>query len=212
MVEFVREALAEPGLTMPYRVDNWARVMGSLSLERRPHAVLALGRTPRSEAQFLLMRRPIVHGGFCFFTRTDDGWTYNSPADLTNRRVGVTRGYRYGAEFSAWMAAAPKSAVNEVGGDDPVVRHLAMLQHQRSDVILEDRLVMRWASRERAQPVREAGCLPVVTDTGSYVAVPRSVPDAAEWVKKLDAGLERLERNGRLKALLDRYAVPDEAR
>lgn len=211
LVEVVREAMADSGVSVRYEVGSWSRLMDRVERVEAPQAVLAVERDATTERRFLFMHRPIAHSQSCFYTRLGDSWIYKKPPDLAGRRLGITQGYRYEAAFEAWLSSAPPKQINRVGGVDPASRHLAMLEYRRSDVVLEDNLVVHWLSRERGKPVRQAGCLPT-EDSGSYVAVPRSVKDAAEWVKRLDAGVERLRRNGRLAALLDRYAVPHESR
>lgn len=212
LVEVARAALQEAGTApIPYETANWSRVRREL--ERPQRTLVVLGVTRGAEqAKWHFVAEPITRSPSCFFTRSDSSWRFRSLADLRGLRLGVTRGYQYAPALEATLAAPHANLkVNRVQSDDPAGRHLAMLQAGHSDVILEDRLVVRWLLERGAPAAREAGCIDA-QDNGVYLAVPRGVPQAEVVLARLEQGVARLRRSGELDRILDRYGVPRDAR
>ena len=209
LVELARAALGPHGVKVEYRVERFRRLMADVEQGLATHAVLALGRSPRTERLFILSEQPLAVSPMCFFVREDSSWTYRGAASLAQVRLGVTHGYGYGPVVDAYLAqAANRKRVNVVAGDKPLPHHVAMLQLGRSGAVLEDASAMRWALKQRGLQgrIHSAGCLADDED-GIYIGFARKHPDAERHAKWLAEGLQRLRRNGEWVRIMQSYGL-----
>ncbi len=169
----------------------WAR---SVNLAENG-AVDGLLTAVKAEAPSLLFTStPIAYYQVCLYT-LDPTWTYTTPDDLKSKKLGIIRNYGYAQEIDNYIADPEnQKRLEVVSGERATARLVQMLISDRTEVIVEDRLVL---SREAQKHnidislVRNAGCTKAEP---YYVAIHPSVESAAQTIAALNVAL-RLPAN-----------------
>lgn len=205
-VELARDIFAEAGISVEYRVVNWAR---ALQEARHGHIDAVIGAARSDAPDFVFTRQPVSQSRNCFYTVRESKWHFDSLKSLHTQRLAVVNDYSYGEELDAYVQAEQGNAqrLQAAAGQHALALNLAKLLEGRVDVVLENSWVMQeyLARRGYSGTVRHAGCqqpnIPI------YLAFSPALPRSRDYVQLLDQGLQRYRTDGRMQALLERYGL-----
>lgn len=170
--------------------------------------VLSLSRRPEREAYLLYPAQSHLKHSWHFFIRSEDRERihFHTLDDLKPWRIGLTRDYAYTAEI-ADMAKDPAWQVQWVSQNELQLRKLAM---KRIDVAALQ-YVAASSQIEREKLAGKVEALPLAFRVEPYFNVwckARAGSDTPALMQAYDTELERMKRDGRLRALYARYHVP----
>ena len=205
-VELAREIFAEAGITVDYRVMNWARTLYGV---RRGELNAIIGAGIEDAPDFIFTTTPIAHSHICFYTLSDSTWQFSDIPSLTKVRVGVINDYSYDKELDTYIDQNRSNSkrIQIVSGEKALERNLDKLRRGRLDTVLENRWVIQTMLRQQGMQgkLREAGCSK--SNIPIYLAFSPALPSSAHYVVLLEQGLQRYRANGRLQELLNSYGV-----
>jgi polar amino acid transport system substrate-binding protein len=158
-VELARDIFAEAGITVDYKVMNWARTLYGV---RRGELNAVIGAGIEDAPDFIFTATPIAHSHICFYTRSDSTWRFSGIPSLTKVRVGVINDYSYDNELDAYIDQNRSNSkrIQVVSGDKALERNLDKLRRERLDTVLENRWVLQAMLTQQGMQgeLREAGC------------------------------------------------------
>lgn len=200
----ILRAIFEPlGYRLEFSNANYSRALQQV----RSGLSDAIPSVLKAEAaDFVFPKLPISRNRFCVYASPDSQWSYQSPADLYERQIGLIQGYDYGRDLSVWFADHPQQ-LSILAGDDLVQRMAAMLGLQRLDGFIEEENLVAFVQRQQPQlKLRKAGCTPPIY---GFLGLAAANPQAPQISREFDAGLRRLRHSGELAQILARYGVSD---
>lgn len=206
-VEVAREALAQSGLLLEYRVMPWERAVEAARAGRIDGVI---GTVTDETPDFVYPRQTIGTNTNVFFVRADDDWRYRGLRSLEGVVVGIANEYNFSREFDQYATRhrADPARLHVLYSTDPVRQGLTLLRAGRIDAYLDDRTVVNWA-------LRGAGAAPSVRESGKLNEIPLLIAfsparaDSPANAAALDNGLQALRASGRLAQILARYGVRD---
>lgn len=145
-----------------------------------------LTATPVEAPRLIFSRAPISTYQMCFFTREDNQWRYSEELNLGSNRLAVIQGYGYGEPLDSFTQKTPK--ITKLTGNNGTARLMDILLRKRVDIIVEDKLVLNWQSREDnldTHNFREAGCM---IEQPFFIAL-NDNQENIKLLKKLDISL-----------------------
>ncbi len=110
----------------------------------------------------LLSNIPIVEPRMCFYTRSDDPWTFQGLTSLNKGRLGAIAGYYYWPELKEYIARHKNDGkVDIIASENAVELSLHKLIKGRFDYFVELRPAVEYhLMRKSIKPhIREANCL-----------------------------------------------------
>lgn len=119
-----------------------------------------LTATPVEAPALIFSQTPISTYQMCFFTRKNNHWRYSKELNIGSNRLAVIQGYGYGEPLDSFTQKTPQ--ITKLTGENGTARLMDILLRERVDIIVEDKLVLNWQSREDnldTRDFREAGCM-----------------------------------------------------
>lgn len=205
-IELAREIFAEAGITVEYRVTNWARAV----LEVRTGRVNALVGAGIRDAPDLIFGdvAPGISRN-CFYARADSTWRYTDLASLEQIRLGVINGYSYGEQIDNYIRRHQRNPdrLQQAAGEQALELNVRKVELGRVDATLENTWVMSlYQSQDpTAAKLVQVGCR--VPDVPIYIAFSPVLPSSKRYSDILDDGVRRYRQDGRLETLLQRYGI-----
>lgn len=198
--EIVVTALQRAGYAAHIEIMPWSRVL-SATYSGQVDGVVAIWPTTERRARILFSDSYLSNELHLFFLRPELGDRTTMSA-LTGLRVGVVRGYDYSDEFLLHdnFQALPV---------DRVVQNLLKLSVNRIDMVLEDKRIIAYNLRRRADELR--GVPPLKHSSAPLLVLPlhfgisRQYPQAAQVIMAFNIQLAGMRRDGTLAAILRRY-------
>lgn len=200
-IDILRAALETQGYDISFRNMNYARALVAV----RQGQFDAIPAVYRNEApDFVFSRQAIARNRYCVYTAPESRWSYRQPADLAGKRIGLIKGYDYGARLNAWLDRT-ESTVDLHTGDQIVPRMMSKVAMKRLDALVEDESVVDWLLHQRnGPPLRKAGC---EAASWSYLAISPRYPQADKLAHDFDSGLRLLRSNGQLANIMANYGL-----
>jgi polar amino acid transport system substrate-binding protein len=206
MIEIAQAVFGPSGYTIDYQTLNWSRALKETA-EGRYTAVVGAGRQEIAQYGLVAPQNPLGKNQNCFFVNPEQGWRYTGPASLKGRSIGTIQDYSYGEALDAAFKANPGIA-QTMTGDEGLRRNIEKLQAKRLDAVLENRDVFTYKTSllKLQGRFKEAGC-DQTPDEGVFIAFSPKHPKAKTLAAQLDAGVQRMRRDGSLQRILDKYSV-----
>jgi polar amino acid transport system substrate-binding protein len=207
LVELVGQALAFSGYQAVPLLLPLKRAMTETS-EGRLEGVYA---PPIDER--LRMSDILAYSRACFYTRTDNSWTYQGMASLQSLTVGIVDGYGYdnGAMDAYVLKNHGDPAKLEIArGENAGLNNLQKLYARRFNVMLEHEAVIPRLLLQAGVnlKLRQAGCLE--QSLPLMVGFNKQDINSKNWVKALREGVLHLRHTGELDALRQHYGMAPE--
>lgn len=153
----------------------------------------------------MLPKHILATGNFCFLTKKEDPWAYDSPSSLPGRKFVYAGGYSYNPADDKFIKENPKLALG-TNGENVMERNLKMLTNKRTQGMLEDIVLIKYFEWEKKHNLKVAGCLK--TFNKAYLAfTPKDKKRSAGLIKEFDAGFEKIMKNGTLDKILAKYRL-----
>ncbi|HWT99676.1 MAG TPA: transporter substrate-binding domain-containing protein [Terriglobales bacterium] len=192
----VSQAFAAAGYQVAYSYLPWKRALAEAeagTLDGSP----GWKATDERRAHFLFSDA-VITSTSVFFYRKETPFSWSTLADLAGKRIGVTAGYSYGADFDA--AVADKRLTVDTAKDDATA--LKMLVMRRVDLVVMNRDVGLDILHRRLYP--ESAALvgydrKPIDSQPSYLAIAKSSPRANTLIADFNRGLAKLRSDGVLE-------------
>jgi polar amino acid transport system substrate-binding protein len=210
MIELAGALLAPHDDTVDYRLLPWDEALAKARAGEVDCVVGAL----ESETEGLLRpRRAWVQSEQVLYAAIARTITYAGPATLPGLRVAVIDGYSYGDQMDAYIASNrdKRDRVLLIDDSPRAQRELMMrLLVGHADVILESSVVMDAAIRRQEMGARIRNIGPVDPDAPPerlHIACTAGVERVEGFMRKFDEGFPKLEADGTLDRLRERYGI-----
>lgn len=205
MVEAASTIFEQSSITVKYRNVNWARAKADLN---KGVVDAVVGMTKGSNFnQWVFPSEELGVEQMCVYTR-DQNWTYTSPEDFYDVRLGVINSYGYGDDADNYLIKNRESNnIITISGSNPLQRLIEMVKRDRIDAFIENRLVMDYFLRQSPSTLKVAGCISEPRKV--YIVFSKNNPKAKEYAEKLSSGITELRNNGTLAQILTKYGIED---
>ncbi|MBV8618661.1 MAG: amino acid ABC transporter substrate-binding protein [Curvibacter sp.] len=181
----------------------WPRAV--LMAEQGDGVVASLSRTPERERLFLFSD-PILEEKILIVTLKRSNLTAASLADLQGRKVGLSRGSKYGARFVEELPLV------ETQEDDSTVARLKKLSLGRIDAAIVYGGMASVVYNAQLAGVDMADLTvqgtPLALDK-NYFGIAKTRPDAAAVLRNLNAANAAMKADGGISAILHRWGEID---
>jgi polar amino acid transport system substrate-binding protein len=210
MIEVAKAVFEKAGHKIDYQNLNWSRALAG-ARDGKFTAVVGAGDQEVTDNH--LVTTPAVPLGKnvnCFLVQAGSSWTYTGPASLTTTKIGTIQDYSYGDTLDAFFKSHTGVA-QSVTGDDALKRNLEKLGSKRLDAVVDDRAVLLYtlSSNKLTGQFKEAGCENEANSHGLFIAFSPKDAKSPSYAKLLADGVVSMRKSGALKAILDKYGVPD---
>ena len=205
VTEVVREAFRRSGYAVAIRFLPWTRAVEQAT-QNEWDGIFPVYDAPERRRKFRLSA-PLPAAALGFFKRAGEDIHYAKLRDLAPYRIGVVRGYMNTDAFDH-ADYLQKSAVNDDLGN---IRRL--LAH-RIDLFVADKVVGDYLVRKHmpADADKIEFVEPPLGPTQLFVAFPKNLPEAAEYQRAFNAGLDAMETDGTLDAILRKHGFQGKLR
>jgi polar amino acid transport system substrate-binding protein len=229
MVEIAKIAFASIGMDVEYKTIAWNK---AIDRGRKGEINGIIGSAVSDAPDFVFPSVAVGKTMNCFYTLPDSTWQYTGIESLKKVRIGAIEGYTYGEPFetyvqnvlkekekekAAMQMAAKKgrsdldmnSPVQTVPGDGSLALNIKKIKAKRIEAFVEEENVLKnhlHAAKMPENSYRNAGCL---EPDSIYVAFGPKEPKAKEYAKLIGDTVTAMRKDGRLKALLDKYGIGD---
>lgn len=201
-IEMAKEIFGAHGLTLDYQVMPWARAVQACKAGEIDSIMGASGL----EEGVVVGKEALMFGTNSVIGLSDQAWEYTDLASLNNIKLAYPRGYNYEAALDTYLQTNAKKNITEVGGDEPLIQAIALLERKRVDGYIEDSLVFFAALPEAKK--KQFKVIGALTEPAPiYLAFSAAKPNSKQWVEWLDQGLAEMKKNGRRAAILARYGI-----
>ncbi|MBK1873117.1 transporter substrate-binding domain-containing protein [Marinobacter sp. 1-3A] len=205
-IDIARAVFASAGYRVEYMNAGWAR---AIQLAKDNHADAVVGAFRGDVPDFIFPLEPIGISRTHLYTNAESQWVYNGIASLKGRTLLAINGYSYSPELDSYIERNHQNqgSVWLLSGPAPLSRAVVLLDQRRTDIFVEDGLVMNWALQNQA-------ALPAPRDAGEihrapfYIAFSPANPKAAELARILSDGIRNLRQSGQFDDILASYGVP----
>jgi len=202
-VEILSAILPEIGVTdWEFRFYDSGQRLQEEGRTGKVDMLASFSRNPEREAYLAYPTESHISLSWRFMVRAEDAGRirYDSYDDLKGLAVGATRGVSYTDAF--WKAGLDLRVITT---EEP---HLPMLLAGRIDVVPMVDLKARYLAKQAGVTERIA-LLPKALRTADYFHVwsrASTYPDRDRLLRDFDQALQRMKADGRLKAIIERYA------
>ena len=207
-VELAEKIFGKAGYKVDYKLLSWSRTL----VEVRKGAIDGFVAGIKTDApDFIFPEEPggVMVTGFA--VRKDSGWRWDGVKSLDGKVLGYIPDYQYFPELKTYIDAntADAKKVQGIAMMNATQLNLKKLSIGRVDVVCDDSSVLEYYIKVMGlsdKVVLAGGAGDVIP---SYIAFGPTNPRAHELAAIWDAGIKRMRASGELKAVLDRYGVPD---
>lgn len=194
----VTAAFNEQGIQVHYDFLPWKRGY-TLTLQGKYVGTFPYLKTPEREASFLYSEA-IFTDRFRLFVEHSQ----QKQSNWLNKRVCVPLGYDT-TQIEAFTTA------NQISFEQPpdIANCFKMLKRKRVDAVWVSELVA--ADTNRALFGADARTYPcdisLLDENKYYFIVSKTLPQAAQWMARFDAGLQKIRKNGRYAEILRQFGM-----
>ncbi|MDT4835486.1 Bacterial extracellular solute-binding protein [compost metagenome] len=205
-VELAREIFGEAGISVDYRLVNWARAIHDT---RNGRVDALIGAGVQDAPDFVFTPTAPGVSRMCFYVSPDAKWRYQNLDSLARVRLGSINGYSYGQEIDAYIRIKRNdpARVQVVSGDQALEMNVEKVLLGRIDATIENAWVMdaHLAGSGQRDKLVQAGCRS--PDVPIYLAFSPALASSTRHAALFEAGLKRMRETGRLNQLLQRYGL-----
>lgn len=187
-------ALQQAGLAAGLEAMPFKRLLAGLE-----RGELAAGGVIRTEARLRFARysQPYYDEALLLVVPAAREPLPRGLAELRGQRIGLIRGWSYGAPVDGWLASGQLRA-EAVASDR---QNLEKLRRERLDAVLISR--PGWAAQCLREPAYAAAFREalVLAHNPIHLALPLAWPEGEAWLRRFDAAMRGLQQQGRTQAL-----------
>ncbi|MGL6041993.1 MAG: substrate-binding periplasmic protein [Deefgea sp.] len=197
--QIVHRAFALQQVNVVYRFYPWKRSLEE-ARSGRIAGTLLWSKTADREKDFLISQ-PVYRSKTMLFFNRKNPLLWQELADLKGRSVGITNGYSYGQEWEKLILN--RTLLPDQANTD--AQNFAKLLANRIDAFPCEEIIGMHIIRHQfgAQAIQQINISskPVHEET-MHLLISRHHPQAAELMRRFNAGLAQMKRNGELDAIL----------
>ncbi len=213
MIDIVREVFKKKGIRIDYQIKNWDESKKE-ALDGKIKGVVGASKGdgdfyfpnhPLGKYQNYLFYRPMKNA-----SPNSVNFRFETLEDLEGKRIGIAKDYAYGTEADRLIAKKPELFV-KISGDEPLITLIQMLEEGKIHALYECPQVFMYKIKmlnKNYADFRRGMSFDKNSDD-LYVAFSKKDPNAKKYASILDQGLEELRNSGKLKRILDNYALTD---
>ncbi len=206
MVEIIRMIFTKKGQPIELRTTNWARAVNEV---RANKADALLGATKEDAPELIFPDSPLGQAHRYFFIHKNANWSYRGRASLQSRRVGVVNGHTYGQPISELIHSKHKSIIT-FSGSNPLQQILKMMESGRLDAFIEDPVILKQAlSKQEIESFLKSDGTKGISSSALNIAFSPKHPQAEQFAKWINQGVQELRQSGQLQDILDKYNLVD---
>jgi len=192
-VDIVREAFKTVGVQVRFEPMPYARCV-ALARSGVQLACFDTFRTPDTESEFLWHSPSLFRVDYLVYARAGAKRRHLGVRDLEGRRVAVTRGYEYGAEFDR-----NTKIQRELSSSDE--SNFRMLLAGRVEYTITAKIIADKLFKAHPELARKFKVVGLVSRNDVYMAFSRRHPDGPQEMARFEKGLRIIRENGRLQAI-----------
>lgn len=201
--EYIKAIFANMGIDVQIKFYPWTRAIKDVETGRADGLLTAV----HEEAPSLLFTAsPIMAYKVCFFSDTQNQWSFSGGQSLAEITLGAIKGYGYGAVIDEYIRSADSQhRVHLISGGREIIRFINMLELKRIDAFLDDQYVIAWktkASHKDFSQLRNAGCL---EENPFYMAFNPDVPGVQALISRLNEEFAQTDNQQMLEKILNKY-------
>lgn len=197
--DILRAMCESARLQCDIKMVPWARAYRTAASKANT-LVFTTARKPAREHEFLWIG-PILPRTTWVYARQGQEKEIHGFADLASRRVGVVRDEASLQDLVA--AGVPESALVLQASNTDVLR---MLLGSSVDAMVDTEVGMQWNLRRAAVAPNAVSRLMKLSEEGAYYFALNKESDPA-LAEKLDAALDKLRHDGKVDAIVRKYAA-----
>lgn len=207
-VEVVKEIGRRAGFEAKFVPTPWDSMF--LALESKKFDLVAnqISKSPEREKKYQFSDGYLVAGAQIIVKANRTG-TFTKLADLKGLKVGTGVGSNYAKMLEEHNAKSPADAVKIATYDGDVTTVLQDIAAGRLDATVNDRLTAGYAAQKLKLPVKAVG-EPIALVPSHFVVRKDARGDAL--VKRLDAALAEMKKDGTLAGLSQKWFGADYTR
>ncbi len=202
-VDILRAIFEPQGIRVRLINKNYGRALQDI--REGVHAASPLSFMEEAP-DFVFPKSAIALTRYCVYLPGGSTWTYAGPDSLDGLRVGIVKGYSYGAALDRSIAG--RRARFTVSAGEDITRRLArMVMARRLDAFIEDESVVDYTLAANPDlKLHNSGCEPPHL---AYFALSPARPTSAADARSFDEGIKRLRTSGELERILAVYGLQD---
>jgi polar amino acid transport system substrate-binding protein len=154
---YIRKIISSYGIELTINSYPWSR---AIRLVESKNVDGLLTATPAEAPTLLFTEFPIDSYQMCFYTLSENQWTFNQPISFGSNLLAVVQDYGYGEPLDTYIKN--NSLITTISGEDVSTRLISLLLNKRVDVIVADKLVVEYKMANNlisTDTIRQAGCL-----------------------------------------------------
>ncbi|MCJ8345420.1 transporter substrate-binding domain-containing protein [bacterium] len=207
LIEIIREIFEAKGHSIQYNIVPWARAI-VLGRYGKIDAIIGAFKEDAPDFIFPQIEQGISKNAFC--VSEDSKWTYNSIESLESVKLGVSKGYSYGAKLDSYIKTngSITSRIFVLTGDTPLNSGLKLLSRGRINTLIEDESVIQYQLSNQ-NLFKSFKIVKTKEATQLFLAFSPKLAKSKEYAKIMDQGMEELRQSGRFDQILSKYGLND---
>jgi len=203
------KAIFEPiGYRVNYQVMPWSDALAKV---RSGHVNAVIGASRYDDPRLIFPVNPVYTITDAFYVLKGNSWRFQGVHTLKNKKLGVIKDYGYGTVVQDYVRANQNnySVIQAAEGDDALKENIKKLLNREIDVIVESRPVMEYnmAKMRLDQRIEMVGSSP---QADVYLAFSPADGRSKTLAATYDAGIRRLQAEGRLDAFYEAYGLQND--
>lgn len=202
---YVSSILSKHDIKLLIEITPWSRAI-KLAEQGNIDGLLT---AVHSEAPMLsFTQSPIAKFQVCFFTLKSSNWHYKEPLDIENYSLGVIQDYGYDEKVDQYLAKNINAKqIVALTGNEGTPRLLKMLIKGRIDIIIEDKLVLKWHATKNnidLSNIENVGC---VEAQPFYLALNKHKKSNEKMLNILDKEFSLPENKVKLQNIINHLSL-----
>ena len=202
---YVSDILSKHDIKLIVETAPWSR-----AIKLAEHgAVDGLLTAIHSEAPLLnFPQNPIAEFQVCFYALKSSKWRYKEPLDLQNYKLGIIQDYGYDEKIDQYIVKNYHSKqIVSITGNDGTPRLLQMLLTGRVDIIVEDKLVLKWHAIKNNIDLSNVSNVGCAKAQPFYLALNKHKKSNEKVINILNTEFSLPENQVRLKNIIDNQSL-----
>ncbi len=205
------KAVFEPlGFKIEYKIMPWSEALDKV---RAGEIDAVIGASRYDDAKLIFPRYHIYDISDDFYVLKGNSWRFQGVHTLKGRKLGIIEDYGYGPAISEYIRnnKTKPELIQQATGDKALLDNIRKLQNREIDVIVETRPVMEYTiskiqpgGRRLDDKIEWAGSSP---QAPVFLAFSPSLAQSKTMAAQFDAGIKRLESEGKLEGFYRAYGL-----
>jgi polar amino acid transport system substrate-binding protein len=193
-VDIVREAFKRAGVDVQFQSMPYARCMEEAKAGKI-FGCFDAARNSALESQYLWHAKPLFIGKINIYSKSDSGEQGLSAKGLEGQDVAVTQDYEYGEAFDS------NGKIRRLVSKHDLQGFRKVLSGPVKYAVAYEKVANHLFAQNKAEMGGKFKVVGTTAEVGLYIAVGKSVPNAAKYIERFNQGLEAIIKDGKYKAI-----------